>query len=130
MTSQEWESLCDGCARCCLYKFQDDDTGEYFFTNVACKLLDILTCRCTDYPARSRLNLECVTLDPEKSRSLDWLPSTCAYRLLAQGKSLEWWHPLVSGNPETVIMAGISVRGQCISERDIGPASLEDFIIG
>ncbi|MDE0172848.1 MAG: YcgN family cysteine cluster protein [Defluviicoccus sp.] len=117
MTRAEWEALCDGCARCCLIKLEDDDTGEIAYTDIACRLLDIGTCRCTRYRRRLRLVPQCVELTPEEVRKLDWLPSTCAYRLVAEGRDLAWWHPLVSGDPETVHKAGISVRGRVVPER-------------
>ena len=117
MTRAEWEALCDGCARCCLIKLEDDDTGEIAYTDIACRLLDIGTCRCTRYRRRLRLVPQCVELTPEEVRKLDWLPSTCAYRLVAEGRDLAWWHPLVSGDPETVHEAGISVRGRVVPER-------------
>ena len=117
MTRAEWEALCDGCARCCLIKLEDDDTGEIAYTDIACRLLDIGTCRCTRYRRRLRLVPQCVELTPEEVRKFDWLPSTCAYRLVAEGRDLAWWHPLVSGDPETVHKAGISVRGRVVPER-------------
>jgi hypothetical protein len=117
MTRAEWESLCDGCARCCLIKLQDADTDEVSYTDVACKLLDTQSCRCTKYFERSKLVPDCITLTPENLRDLPWMPSTCAYRLVAEGHDLYWWHPLVSGDPETVHLAGISVRHRCIPER-------------
>jgi uncharacterized protein len=116
MSSKEWESLCDGCARCCLVKLEDEDTGRIHFTSAACKLLDGNTCRCTDYRNRSRKVPDCVRLTPENVGELSWLPRTCAYRLLAEGKDLAWWHPLVSGRSETVREAGISVAGRTRSE--------------
>ena len=117
MTRAEWEALCDGCARCCLLKLEDEDTGEIAYTDIACRLLDTGTCRCTRYRQRLRLVPECVDLTPEQVRRLGWRPSTCAYRLLAEGRDLAWWHPLVSGDPETVHKAGISVRGRVVPER-------------
>ncbi len=117
MTREEWEALCDGCARCCLLKLEDADTGEIAYTDIACRLLDSGTCRCTRYRQRLRLVPDCVDLTPERVRKLGWLPSTCAYRLLAEGRDLAWWHPLVSGDPETVHRAGISVRGRVVPER-------------
>ncbi|MEE8334485.1 MAG: YcgN family cysteine cluster protein [Alphaproteobacteria bacterium] len=116
MTRAEWESLCDGCARCCLIKLEDEDTGEIAFTELVCTLLDQGACRCTDYPNRSVRVPDCVTLKPDNVGELAWMPSTCAYRVLAEGGDLAWWHPLVSGDPETVHKAGISVRGRCIPE--------------
>ena len=117
MTREEWEALCDGCARCCLIKLEDEDTGEIAYTDIACRLLDLGSCRCTRYRQRLRMVPECVDLTPEQVRKFDWLPSTCAYRLVAEGRDLAWWHPLVSGDPETVHKAGISVRGRVVPER-------------
>ena len=129
MSSEEWESLCDGCGRCCLHKLEDIDTGLYFYTNVACRLLDCETCHCTNYPQRRTLVKDCVLIFPSDSDQYNWLPVTCAYRRLAEGKSLEWWHPLISGNPETVHEAGISVRGRTVSENTVPTEQLEDHII-
>lgn len=116
MTLDEWESLCDGCARCCLVKLEDEDTGKIHFTSAACKLLDAGECRCTDYQNRTARVPDCVQLTPENVGELNWLPKTCAYRMLAEGKDLAWWHPLVSGRYETVREAGISVAGRTRSE--------------
>jgi len=116
MSREEWESLCDGCARCCLVKLEDEDTGRIHCTSAACKLLDGKTCRCADYRNRNRRVPDCVRLTPENVGRLSWLPRTCAYRLLAEGKDLAWWHPLVSGRAETVREAGISVAGRTRSE--------------
>ena len=127
MTRGEWESLCDGCAKCCLDKLQDDDTGEISYTEVACRLLDLGTCRCTDYANRKRFVPDCVVLTARTVTRLTWLPSTCAYRLVSEGKDLEWWHPLVSGDPETVHRAGISVRGRAVPEALAG--DLEDHVV-
>ena len=117
MTRAEWEALCDGCARCCLVKLEDSDTGEVAYTDIACRLLDLGTCRCSRYRQRLALVPDCVDLTPERVRRHDWLPSTCAYRLVAAGEDLAWWHPLVSGDPETVHQAGISVRNRAVPER-------------
>lgn len=121
MSRQEWESLCDGCGKCCLHKLQDADTDEVFPTNVACRLLDVETCRCTDYPNRKVKVPDCVQLSPKTAGTLSWLPSTCAYRLVANGEDLPQWHPLISGDKETVHVAGVSVRGRAVSETIAGP---------
>jgi uncharacterized cysteine cluster protein YcgN (CxxCxxCC family) len=118
MNRQEWESLCDGCARCCLVKLEYDDTGEVEHTDIACRLLDHGTCRCADYAHRHEKVDDCLSLSPRGVRQLKWLPSTCAYRLVAEGRDLYWWHHLVSGDPETVHLAGVSVRGRVVSEDD------------
>lgn len=121
MSPEEWESLCDGCGKCCLHKLEDEEDGRYFFTNVACRLLDLGSCHCKDYENRRRHVPDCVRLTPDAVGNLGWLPSTCAYRLLAEDKPLPWWHPLVSGDPATVHQAGISVRGRAIPENRAGP---------
>jgi len=128
MTRDEWESLCDGCAKCCLAKLEDEDTGEIAYTNVACRLLDLGTCRCTKYPVRSKYVPDCITLTPGNIAELRWMPSTCAYRLIAEGKDLPSWHPLVSGDPDSVHKRGLSVRGRAVPEDDV--LDLEDFIVG
>ena len=127
MTRDEWESLCDGCGRCCLHKLRDDNTNALSFTNVACRLLDLESCRCSDYPRRQRRVPDCVGLTPQALKEIDWLPPSCAYRRLRDGLDLAWWHPLVSGDPETVHQAGVSVRGRAVSERRAG--SLEHHIV-
>jgi uncharacterized protein len=119
MSRTEWESLCDGCGRCCLNKLEDEDTGRFLYTRAACKLLDLKTCQCTDYPNRAKKVSDCVTLTPEIIGDLGWLPKSCAYRLLDEGHTLQWWHPLVSGRQETVTEAGISVAGEVYSEDGI-----------
>lgn len=129
MTAAEWESLCDGCGRCCLLKLEDADTGDVAYTDVACRLLDLERCRCTRYGARARLVPDCVVLGPERIGDLTWMPSTCAYRLLFEGKALPWWHPLVSGSPETVHEAGISVRHRVLGEAEVAADDLEDRIV-
>jgi uncharacterized protein len=127
MTHDEWESLCDGCGRCCLHKLRHEESGELSHTNVACRLLDLKSCRCRDYPNRRRQVPDCVSLTPKEVAAIDWLPPSCAYRRLAEGRGLAWWHPLVSGDPDTVHRAGISVRGRVVSEREAGP--LEHHIV-
>lgn len=129
MSREEWESLCDGCARCCLYKLEDEDTGEIYYTNVVCRLLDTHRCRCTAYTERQTLMPTCLVLTPAMVRELRWMPKTCAYRLIAEGKDLEWWHPLVSGDPNSVHKAGISVRYRTQAEADVDMENLEDYIV-
>jgi uncharacterized protein len=130
MTAEEWEALCDGCGKCCLNKLEDEDTGEVAFTRVACRLFDDATCRCLDYANRKRLVPECVVLTlrslPEIS---SWMPRSCAYRRLNEGRRLANWHPLVSGDPESVHRAGVSVRGRTVSEAAVPLDDWEDHII-
>ncbi len=118
MTATEWDSLCDGCGLCCMHKVEDEESGELFYTNLACKLLDTDTCRCTDYANRAKRVADCLVLTPDSTEAFEWLPATCAYRLLAHGDELPEWHPLLTGNPESVHAAGISVRGEVVSEND------------
>jgi uncharacterized protein len=120
----QWEALCDGCGKCCLHKLEDDDTGELYPTNVACKLLDRRTSRCSDYRHRHAYVPDCVRLTPAKLREIDWLPPTCAYRLRDEGKPLPAWHHLNTGDPESVHTAGKSVRGWTVSEVDAGDLEL------
>jgi len=117
MSEAEWESLCDCCGKCCLIGIEDEDTSEILLTDVSCKLFDAGACRCGDYANRKKLVPDCVKLTPANVGSLYWLPKTCAYRLINEGKDLRWWHPLVSGDPETVHTANVSVRGKTRPER-------------
>lgn len=126
MSRAQWESLCDGCGRCCLHKLRDSDTEALHHTDVACRLLDRTTARCTDYANRRARVPDCIHLTPRRLAAMDWLPPTCAYRLLAEGRDLPDWHPLRSGDPESVVRAGVSVRGRTVPEREAG--ALEDHI--
>ena len=117
---EEWEALCDGCGKCCLHKVEDALSGEIHPTNVACKLLDRNACRCSNYRMRRAFVPDCVRLSAGNVARIAWLPSTCAYRLRAEGKPLEDWHPLISGDPESVHRAGVSVRGWTVSEDEAG----------
>ena len=126
MDQAQWESLCDGCGRCCLVKLEDDDTGKIHATDIACRLFDAGSCRCRDYANRTTVVPDCVGLTPKVVRSLSWLPPTCGYRLVAEGQDLAWWHPLVSGRAETVAEAGISVAGRVHCSED--EIALEDVV--
>ena len=121
LSRPEWEALCDGCGQCCMHKVEDADSGEIYPTNVACKLLDLNTCRCSDYPQRKKAVPDCLQLNPKLAATLDWLPETCAYRLRAEGEPLPEWHYLLSGDREAVHTAGVSVRGKAIPETMAGP---------
>ncbi len=121
MTAEQWDALCDGCGKCCLEKFEDEDTGRIVYSRIACQLLEPKTCRCRDYDNRARQMPDCITLVPEVLKKPAWLPETCAYRLLAEGKALPTWHPLLTGDPQSVVEAGQSVQG-----RVIGPESGEN----
>jgi uncharacterized protein len=130
MSATEWESLCDGCGRCCLEKLEDEDNGKIYFTSIACRLLDSGACACRDYENRSAKVPDCVRLTPANVRSLSWLPPSCGYRLVAEGRDLYWWHPLISGDPDSTHKAGVSVRGRVsASEADVDLADFEDYIV-
>lgn len=128
MTGKEWESLCDGCGRCCLYILHNEETGDVFETDVACKLFDAKKRRCTDYANREARVPDCVQLTPENAGSLSWMPKTCAYRRLANGQDLPNWHPLITGDPSTVERARIAVSPDLIPEDEIGDDLLESRI--
>jgi uncharacterized cysteine cluster protein YcgN (CxxCxxCC family) len=130
MSESEWESLCDGCGRCCLIKLEDADDGAIAYTRIACRLFDGATCRCASYALRAHLVPGCVRLTPESVReTAHWMPATCAYRRLAEGRDLPYWHPLVTGDPRSVHTAGISVRGWTIPEFDVHEHDYEDHVI-
>jgi uncharacterized cysteine cluster protein YcgN (CxxCxxCC family) len=129
MTRREWESLCDGCAKCCIVKFEDEETGALAYTNLHCKLLDGRTCQCSDYRNRKKYVPDCVKLTPESVATVDWLPDSCAYRLVQDGKDLPDWHHLVCGDRERIHEEGHSVRGRTISEEGISEEDQEDYII-
>lgn len=129
MSAKEWEALCDGCGRCCLIKLEDEDTGEIMTSDVHCRLLDSNTCSCVDYANRKQKVPDCIKLTPENITKIDWIPKTCAYRRIAEGKGLAWWHPLISGDPETVVAVGISVRGRTMAEGDVKPDEWERHVV-
>ena len=130
MTRAEWESLCDGCGRCCLNKLEEEGTGYVYFTDVGCRLLDGETGRCRDYRQRQKEVVDCIKLTAKNVPGVNWLPPTCGYKLIAQGRDLYWWHPLISGDPETVHQAGISVRGRLgANEVDVPDDELEKHIV-
>lgn len=129
LSADEWEALCDGCGRCCLRKLEDPDNGEIAYLDVACRLLDCNSCRCRNYPRRHQLVPDCIGLAPGNRAQLQWMPTTCAYRLVDAGMPLPEWHPLISGSDQTVHEAGISVRGRCISEEFVDDDEAESRII-
>jgi len=130
MTPEEWEAVCDGCGKCCLNKLEDEDTGEVALTNVACRLLDGATCQCSHYAIRHQFVPECIVLTPKTIRkNLYWLPQTCAYRLLWEGRPLYDWHPLISGDPQSVHAAGVSMAGRTVPEFEVDDDDWEDHII-
>jgi uncharacterized protein len=128
MTRREWELLCDGCGRCCLEKLKDQKTGKIYYTDLACRQLDLFTCRCKIYSKRTLHMSDCEWLVPAKIKKYRWLPKSCAYRLIHEGKDLAWWHPLISGDPETIHREGISIRGKAISSIGIPEAEFEKHI--
>lgn len=129
MTTHQWESLCDGCGKCCLQKLEDEEDGEVYYTRVACKLLDLHTCQCSDYPNRLARVPSCLQLNAANIESFHWLPVTCAYRLVAEGKDLPDWHPLITGSTETVHSGKISVRGRAKSENDVREDDWQDEVV-
>lgn len=129
LSQDEWEALCDGCGRCCVQKLQDDETDEIYYTDLCCELFDEQSCRCMDYPNRLKIVSDCIQLSADNLSQLHWLPTTCAYRLLAQGKPLYHWHPLISGTQQSVVDAGISVKGRVRSETSVPEDEWEEHII-
>lgn len=129
LNNEQWEALCDGCARCCLHKLEDEDSGEIAYTRVRCRYLDEESCRCSDYERRSVLVPECIHLSPDTAQDLAWLPSTCAYRLRANGEPLASWHPLVSGSRTSVHEAGISIRGRVLSDEYVHPDGYDEHVV-
>lgn len=129
MTDEEWESLCDGCAKCCLFKIEDDDSKKISFTDIACRLLDINTCRCKVYEHRSEIVKDCIRLTPEKIYEINWLPESCSYRRLLEGRGLARWHPLISGYSDSVHQANVSILGKVVSETDIDLSEIEDRVV-
>ncbi|SLN24699.1 hypothetical protein PEL8287_01138 [Roseovarius litorisediminis] len=130
MTQKEWEALCDGCGKCCLNKLEDDETGEVALTRIACRLLDNASCLCAQYPIRHQFVPECISLTPQNlDKNLYWMPETCAYKLLHQGKPLFDWHPLISGDPQSVHDAGVSMQHRTLPEFEIDEDDWEDHII-
>ena len=130
MTRAEWEALCDGCGKCCMNKLEDEDAGEVVLTNVACRLFDDATCQCSQYAIRHQFVPECIVLKPQTmDKNLYWMPETCAYKLLWQGKPLYAWHPLLSGTPDSVHAANVSMQGRTVPEFEIDEDDWEDHII-
>ena len=129
MSLEEWEALCDGCGICCLYKIEDEDSREVHLTSVACRFLNLETSTCQLYDQRINAMPTCVKITPSKVKNLTWLPETCAYRLILKGKPLPDWHPLVSGDPNSIHRAGISVKGRVVSESSANMNNLEEYVI-
>ncbi len=129
MSPEEWESLCDGCAKCCLLKLEDEDTGEIAYTRLHCTLLDAETCRCSDYPNRKKRVPDCVKLTPDKIQEIGWMPRTCAYRLVAEGRDLPDWHHLICGDPERIHREGHSIMGRTQSEDAILDEDQIDWVV-
>jgi uncharacterized cysteine cluster protein YcgN (CxxCxxCC family) len=129
MTAAQWESLCDGCGICCLEKLEDAETGVVEYTAVACRHLDTASCRCRIYDQRHELNADCIRMTAQTLKTLPWLPDTCAYRRLAEGRNMPSWHPLVTGNPESVHRQGVGIRDRVLSALYVHPDDLEAYRI-
>jgi len=129
LSVEQWERLCDGCGQCCLHVLEDEETGDFARTTVHCRYLDATACRCTDYANRQQNVPACVALTPTRAAQYDWLPPTCAYRLRAAGLPLQDWHPLETGDPDSVHRAGISVRGRIISEEFVPDEHMQDYVM-
>lgn len=129
LNESQWESICDGCCQCCAHKLQDEETEEIFHTNVVCQYLDCDECQCTVYSERHKYVPDCIKVTPENAGQLSWMPTTCGYRRLAEGKALPSWHPLETGDKNSVKKAGKTVTGKVISEADINEEELEDYIV-
>lgn len=129
MTAEQWEALCDGCGLCCLQKLQDDEDNAVYYTRIACKLLDLTTCQCSHYPERKQFVPDCIQLTVKDIDSFHWLPPTCAYRRLAEGKKLPEWHPLLTGDAESTIKSGITMAGKMLSETEVNEDNWEDYLI-
>lgn len=129
MTRKQWESLCDGCALCCLHKLEDEDTEEVYYTDVHCRYMDTANCNCTVYLERQEKVPNCVWLTPDQASKFHWLPDSCAYRVLAEGRKLADWHPLISGDPNSVHEAGVSIKGKGVADNQVAEEDWEDHII-
>ncbi|MEQ3762186.1 MAG: YcgN family cysteine cluster protein [Alcanivorax sp.] len=129
MTRKQWESLCDGCALCCLHKLEDEDTEEVYYTDVHCRYMDTANCNCTVYLERQEKVPNCVWLTPDQASEFHWLPDSCAYRVLAEGRKLADWHPLISGDPNSVHEAGVSIKGKGVADNQVAEEDWEDHII-
>ncbi|MEM9319967.1 MAG: YcgN family cysteine cluster protein [Pseudomonadota bacterium] len=130
LTQAEWEALCDGCGKCCLNKLEDEDTGEVALTRIACRLFDDATCQCANYPRRKEFVPECIVLSPNTMADVAYfMPETCAYRLLHEGKPLYWWHPLISGEQASIHRAGVSAQSITLSETEVPEEQWEDYLI-
>ena len=131
MTAEEWEALCDGCGNCCLIKLEDEDTGNFLFTNVSCRLLDTKTCQCGNYALRKQIVKDCVILTPDNIKTIaEWMPATCAYRRLFEGDPLPEWHPLITGDKNSVVKVGASVKDWAIPEYEVDMDDIENYIVG